>query len=681
MALPKKSSYLMGGTFNSAPFTLTDGDLSPLQVDANGNLLVNLAAGSISINGNAAAGPTGAAVPADADYQGVNIAGVLTGVTGLALGATTKAPTVAIVDGSGNQITSFGGGTQYADNVASGVAPTGTLAMGWDSVNSKIRALKVDSSQNLLVDVANTSLSVTQGTSPWVISFNAPQHIIVDSGSLSATQGTSPWVVSGTIAVQDDGIVDSNNSTTAILGSNGVFTGTSTDMLPYTSVRIAITSDKSGTASVQWSEDNVNWDFIYSESFTGGNPDTWSFGRRARFFRIVYTNGAVAQTFFRLQVILQRIAPPVTARPIGIIPDDQDTGELTQSVIIGHTTAGGSGYVPVKVNPSGTLTVDASNSTGLVLGAGTAVIGHVIVDSGSIGITGTVDVSDRAARLVGVVYGSQGQQLKQTATNFNLQVELATGATLYDARQIRALTSADVVTVVFPASPIVWIKGNAGATLDSTIGAATAPTNALAISGVYQSTIPALTAGQAVAIQVDTTGSQNVNLEGRKATYSAVANSTSTATFTAAAGDIAVLPGSASKTIRVTRIEVTLSTSGTAAIETVSLIKRSAADTGGTSSAMTIVPHDSNFGGATAAPLLYTVAPTPGAAVGIIRATQFNDQSASLPGSATWIWTFGDGRGGASGLVLRGTAEEICVNLSGVVSTQSSAVSFEWTEE
>lgn len=75
---------------------------------------------------------------------------------------------------------------------------------------------------------------------------------------------------------------------------------------------------------------------------------------------------------------------------------------------------------------------------------------HVIVDSGSVSITGTptVDVTDRAARLVGVVYGSQAQQIKQTATNFNLQVELATGATLYDARQIRALTSADVVSAV-----------------------------------------------------------------------------------------------------------------------------------------------------------------------------------------------------------------------------------------
>jgi len=65
-----------------------------------------------------------------------------------------------------------------------------------------------------------------------------------------------------------------------------------------------------------------------------------------------------------------------------------------------------------------------------------------------VSIAAAIDVSDRAARLLGVVYGSQGQQLKQTATNFNSQVELAAGATLYDARQIRALTSADVVTAV-----------------------------------------------------------------------------------------------------------------------------------------------------------------------------------------------------------------------------------------
>lgn len=59
--------------------------------------------------------------------------------------------------------------------------------------------------------------------------------------------------------------------------------------------------------------------------------------------------------------------------------------------------------------------------------------------------TDVVDISDKGARLLGVVYGSRGQQLLQTATNFNSQVELATGATLYDSRQIRTLTTTDKV--------------------------------------------------------------------------------------------------------------------------------------------------------------------------------------------------------------------------------------------
>lgn len=79
--------------------------------------------------------------------------------------ANSKALAVGIVDGLGNQITSFGGGTQYADSAASGATPTGTLSMGWDSANSKVRALKVDASQNLLVDVGYiTPPTLTKGT-------------------------------------------------------------------------------------------------------------------------------------------------------------------------------------------------------------------------------------------------------------------------------------------------------------------------------------------------------------------------------------------------------------------------------------------------------------------------------------------------------------------------------------
>jgi len=52
---------------------------------------------------------------------------------------------------------------------------------------------------------------------------------------------------------------------------------------------------------------------------------------------------------------------------------------------------------------------------------------------------GYVDEIDRAARLLGVVYGSQGQQLLQRATTYDLIVQLRSAGIEIDPRSIRAL--------------------------------------------------------------------------------------------------------------------------------------------------------------------------------------------------------------------------------------------------
>src|SRR5208282_4259879 len=220
----------------------------------------------------------------------------------------------------------------------------------------------------------------------------------------------------------------------------------------------------------------------------------------------------------------------------------------------------------------------------------------------------------------------------------------------------------------------VGIAGATGATMDAAAGGATAPTNAMLTSAEYNTTPLVLTNGQAGALQSDTTGALYVNIEGRKQTYSCFA------TFTPVAGDIAVLPGSASKTIRVTRVEVSMSTSGTAGVEAVTLVKRSAADTGGTSAAMTAVPHDSDYAAASAAPRNYTAAPALGTAVGTIRGIQFFDDSNAATGANTWLWDFGT-RGGAACIVLRGVAQQLAINLGGVIATQTVTVSYEWEED
>ena len=83
---------------------------------------------------NAAASATGSAVPASAGYTGINVGGTLRGWTGLSLGSQYTA-TVAIVDASGNQVTSFGGSGGTASNFTSAFPATGTAAGFSDGTN------------------------------------------------------------------------------------------------------------------------------------------------------------------------------------------------------------------------------------------------------------------------------------------------------------------------------------------------------------------------------------------------------------------------------------------------------------------------------------------------------------------------------------------------------------------
>jgi len=61
-------------------------------------------------------------------------------------------------------------------------------------------------------------------------------------------------------------------------------------------------------------------------------------------------------------------------------------------------------------------------------------------------ISGSVDVIDRAARLLGIVYGSQGQQILQRASTYDLLAALRYQGSEIDPRSIRTLISTDIVT-------------------------------------------------------------------------------------------------------------------------------------------------------------------------------------------------------------------------------------------
>jgi hypothetical protein len=96
-------------------------------------------------------------------------------------------------------------------------------------------------------------------------------------------------------------------------------------------------------------------------------------------------------------------------------------------------------------NPFG-ITIWATDAAGnqvqvLCLPNGTLLVNGVVA------ILGPVDVSDRAARLLGIIYGSQGAQLLQRAVTFDTLVQLRNAGVEIDPRNIRPLTIADQISV------------------------------------------------------------------------------------------------------------------------------------------------------------------------------------------------------------------------------------------
>lgn len=171
-----------------------------------------------------------------------------------------------------------------------------------------------------------------------------------------------------------------------------------------------------------------------------------------------------------------------------------------------------------------------------------------------------------------------------------------------------------------------------------------------------------------------------------KAAY--VANA-SDATLATTATDFATLYGSATKTVKVLKVYVLLSDSGsTHSSNRISLIKRSTLFTGGTSTVITAVPLDSTSSSASATARIFTANPTVGTSVGVIedivRITYITVANAyGQPLNDPRLLIFDADKFGQA-ITLRGTTEGIALNLNGATqfgTTPKARVTFVWTEE
>ena len=162
------------------------------------------------------------------------------------------------------------------------------------------------------------------------------------------------------------GVIDPNNtyfsnpSTYPALSAGETFTGVATDVSLYQAINIGIKSDVSSAANgfqIQFSADGTNWDYIALCTYIGGVGVTCPSGVRSKWFRIVYTNGAVDQTYFRLNVDLLPITLPVTKRFLQQPPTDDQLAVLGMDVLIGQDTNGN--YHKIQASTDGSLNVNA----------------------------------------------------------------------------------------------------------------------------------------------------------------------------------------------------------------------------------------------------------------------------------------------------------------------------------
>lgn len=147
--------------------------------------------------------------------------------------------------------------------------------------------------------------------------------------------------------------------------------------------------------------------------------------------------------------------------------------------------------------------------------------------------------------------------------------------------------------------------------------------------------------------------------------------------------DVSCITGSATKVIRLKKVRLS-GTAGTAINISVFLTKHIVANTGGTPATSTALPTaypmDSTNPAVSATLQAWTANPTiaDAASTVINGATLFLPVTSTASGAASVIFDWGSGGIALEGPVLRGIAQQVCVNLNGVTAPSSGLLNVQW---
>lgn len=247
-------------------------------------------------------------------------------------------------------------------------------------------------------------------------------------------------------------VVSTVNSSTATLGIGGSFTGTSESVLNYAAIQVYVFADQASATdglSVQQSSNGTNWDVTDVFTVPASTGKTFSFQPVASFYRVVYTNGGVAQGAFRLQTAYHySLTKASSVRAMDGVSNENDLEQVASFGMVWNGTTWDrdkGDYVPRNLELSGSI-----SSAGSVIPS-TDVTNY---KSGYIQVTGTwsgilaLQVSNDNVTWVNLFWSYAGSQnTPQSTINSNGLFE-GTFGYRYMRFQVTTYTSGTISAVM-----------------------------------------------------------------------------------------------------------------------------------------------------------------------------------------------------------------------------------------
>lgn len=345
---------------------------------------------------------------------------------------------------------------------------------------------------------------------------------------------------------------------------------------------------------------------------------------------------------------------------------------------VGRTWALSSGADSVSAAQSGTWTVQQGSAPWAVSQSGTWNINNI---SGTISLptgaataanqsTANASLSSIDAKLTSPISVNASQSGTWNINNISGTVSLPTGAAT-SANQTTELTRLGDVTETAPASD------TASSGLNGRLQRIAQRITSLI--GLFPTSLGQKTMANSLAVVLASDQSAlpiGITFSTKK-TYSAAITDLSAAILSAT--DVFTITGANGVKTKIKTITFT-GESVTNIVAEVRLIKRSSANSGGTSSAVTAVVHDSGDAAASSTVLAYTANPTLGTQVGLLRSDDIFITGSNTNPPQKVIWDFTDAT--SKPPTLNSSSEVIAINFNTLsISGLSLSISMTWTEE